>query len=421
MKICVLGAGVVGLTTAWWLAERGYEVALVDRRSKPGQETSFANGAQLSYKFVAPFASPETLAKLPALLFSNAAPIRLRPGLDGEFLRWGLDFVRLCNAAAVKHTIVAQLALAALSRAEMQSLLKRSDLPFAVKTAGKLILYRSQASFAAARRHMALETGGDTAQVILSPKDCLSLEPALKIKASELSGGTYDGEEQVADCASFCDALAAQLRRRNTVTFHMNTDIHGPIVENGAVRGVETSGGPIEADLLVLSMASQSVAFARRLGLRLPIYPLKGYSITAAPADGAVPLQHSVTDFDSKIVFAPLERDGAPAIRAAGIADMVGNDAAIDAARIAVISRLTATTLDIDETRDLQPWAGLRPATPDSRPLIGWSPVKGLFLNTGHGGLGWTLACGSARLAADMISGETPPVEPGWFALERRA
>ena len=419
MKICVLGAGVVGLTSAWWLAERGYEVALVDRRSRPGLETSFANGAQLSYKFVAPFASPETLAKLPALLFSKAAPVRLRPGFDRDFIRWSMDFVRLCNAASVEKTITAQLALAALSRAEMEGLRDRQALPFEIRTAGKLVLYRSPSSFGAARRNVAFENGQTGRQSILGPDECLALEPALRIKVAALSGGTYDESEQVADCAAFCDALSESLRRRNTVSFHMDTEIGAPMVDDGRLRAINTNAGPIEADVFVLSMASPSAAFARTLGFRLPLYPLKGYSITATPRTNAQPLQRSVTDFDSKVVFAPLQLDGLPAIRAAGIADMVGIDAALDQARLSTITRLTADLLDINERQDLHPWAGLRPATPDSRPIIGWSPVKGLFLNTGHGGLGWTLACGSARLATDIISGEEPSVNPGWFALKR--
>ena len=421
MKICVLGAGVVGLTSAWWLAERGHEVALVDRRSKPGLETSFANGAQLSYRFVAPFASPETLAKLPALLFSKAAPVRLQPGFDGEFIRWGIDFLRLCNAAAVEKTIFAQLALAALSRAEMNGLQHRQDLPFEVRTAGKLILYRSASSFAAAQRNIEFENQQKGRQSILAPNECLALEPALKIKAASLVGGSYDESEQVADCSAFCDALSDRLRQRNTVSFHMDTEVAAPTVRDGRLRAVETKAGPIEADVFVLSMATPSAAFARSLGFRLPLYPLKGYSITASPRNGALPLQHSVTDFDSKVVFAPLKRDGVSAIRAAGIADMVGSDMALDQARLANIIRLTADILEIDQRQDLHPWAGLRPATPDSRPIIGWSPVKGLFLNTGHGGLGWTLACGSARLAADIISGDEPSVNPGWFSLKRTA
>ena len=422
MKICVLGAGVIGLTTAWWLAERGHEVALVDRRTEPGQETSFANGAQLSYKFVAPFASPETLRKLPALLFSRAAPVRVRPGFDLEFVRWGIDFLRLCNSRSVERTIAAQLALAALSRAEMDGLRNKQDLPFDINTAGKLILYRNRASFAAARGHAELENAlGAVTQSVLTPAECLALEPALAIKPSALAGGTYDETEQVADCASFCDAVAKRLRRRNTVSFQMETSIEAPVVRNGRLRAVETDRGPIEAETFVLSMATPSADFARRLGFRLPLYPLKGYSITASPRDASRGLRHSVTDFDNKIVFAPLKRDGAPVIRAAGIADMVGSDESLDRSRLANVIRLTSDILDFDLSEDLHPWTGLRPATPDSRPIIGWSPVKGLFLNTGHGGLGWTLACGSARLAADMIEGGAPPVSPEWFAIDRRS
>ena len=419
MRICVMGAGVVGLTTAWWLHERGFKVTIVDRRASAGLETSFANGAQLSYEFVTPLAAPETVRKLPSLLLSRAAPIRIRPSLDPDFIRWGIDFLKQCNTVAVARTTAAQLALAALSRAELSRLSETQRFDFGLATAGKLILYRSAKGFDAARRQLDLQHDLGMEQSVLSPSDCLDLEPALRIAHGELAGGTYSASEQLGDCAAFCSGLEARLRRSNTVEWRMGTAVRSPVIRNGALTAIETSGGVIEADLFVLSMASGSVAFARAAGLRLPIYPMKGYSITAAARAGAPRLRRSVTDADRKIVFAPLEREGETMIRAAGIADLVGHDTAIDEKRLHTVIRLTADTLDIDATRDLQPWAGLRPATPDSRPIIGPSPIDGLFLNTGHGGLGWTLACGSARLAADLIARETPPLDAALFALKR--
>ncbi len=419
MKICIMGAGVIGLTTAWWLSEYGHDVTIVERHATTGQETSLANGAQLSYSFVAPLASGETLRKLPALLLSKAAPIRVKPTLDPDFIRWGLDFLRACNAAAVHKTTVAQLALAALSRAELTGLATNQALEFGLKTAGKLILYRKNESFRVARLMAEQLDILGSKQSVLTAEDCLELEPALRMEASELIGGTFNESEQVGDCGLFCHELTNKLRQKNTIRWQMETQIQAPILKDGKLVAIKTSSGEIEADIFILCTGSYGSTFTKSSGFRLPIYPMKGYSITARKTADTPPLRHSVTDLDNKIVFAPLEANSYPVIRAAGIADMVGYDATIDKKRLATIIRLTCESLDIDLSDDLHPWAGLRPATPDSRPIIGWSPVKGLFLNTGHGALGWTLACGSARLTAELINNEPASVNPDWFALKR--
>lgn len=420
MRVSVLGAGVIGLTTAWELAERGYAVTLVDRRNEPAAETSYANGAQLSYEYVAPLASPDTLRKLPGLLLSHAAPIRVRPTYDPDFLRWGWRFLAACTAPMVEETTRAQLALAALSRAVLGELAQEQALSFGLRSAGKLILHRKADGLAAAKRqlhHRADQDGGT--QRLLAPADCLALEPGLRLRPDDLAGGIYTPGEQVGDCRLFCEALGARLRRRNSVRWQLGTHVRGLAVREGRVRALDTSQGEIETDLVVLALGAEAPRFARSLGFRLPIYPMKGYSITARPAPGAPALQHSVTDFDRKIVYAPLSEEGAPVVRVAGIADLVGFDRRVDARRLARMTRQAGDTLDLDLESDVRPWAGLRPATPDSRPIIGWSPLPNLFLNVGHGALGWTLACGSARLAAQLITNVEPSVSPGWFGLAR--
>ncbi|MCJ2130797.1 D-amino acid dehydrogenase [Methylobacterium sp. E-045] len=411
---------MIGLTTAWELAERGYQVTIVDRRREPAAETSFANGAQLSYAFVAPLASPETLAKLPGLLLSSAAPIRIRPTCDPAFIRWGLEFLAACNTRSVDATTRAQLALGALSRTVLADLTQQEALSFGLRTAGKLVVYRKAKGFEAAKaqaeRQARVAEGG---QEVLSAAACLALEPSLKLRPDELAGGIYTPSEQVGDCRLFCDDLAVRLRRRNNVSWQLGTHVRGLVVREGLVKGVETSQGLIDTDLVVLALGAGAPHLARQMGFRLPIYPMKGYSITARPSLGAAPLRHSVTDLDRKIVYAPLREDGNDVVRVAGIADMVGFDRRVDERRLADMTRQAADTVNIDLESDVLPWAGLRPATPDSRPIIGWSPVPNLFLNTGHGALGWTLACGSARLAAQMIGKEGPGGDPAWFALGR--
>jgi D-amino-acid dehydrogenase len=400
MKICVLGGGVVGLTSAWWLVEAGHQVILVDRHGTPGAEASAANGAQLSYNFVAPMASPAMLRKLPAMLLGGDDAIRVSP--DWDLVRWGIDFMRACTHGAVERTTAAQLALAALSRAELAQLTQTQNLDYGLRTAGKLVLYRNIEDFAAARP----ASGAGVDQDVLTPSECLALEPGLRIKAGELAGGVYTPSEQVGDCAVFCAELFGRLKRRSNVEIHMATPVGRPVITRGKLTGVETESGTIEADAFVLSLGSGARAFARACGLSLPIYPVKGHSITI-PGDA---LTHSVTDYSRKIVYAPLPG----ATRIAGFADFKGYDRTPDPSRITGLQADAIATFGLAAPGDNAPWAGLRPITPDSRPIIGPSPLGGLYLNTGQGMLGWTLACGSARLLADLIDGKPPscPAEP---------
>ena len=412
MKALVLGAGVVGLTTAWALTEDGWDVVVVDRNPAPGGDASPGNGAQLSYSHVAPFASPETLRHMPAMLLQRGGPVRMRPGFDWDFLRWGMAFLRQCTPGAVARTTVAQLALAASSRAEMERLVGTLPLDFGLREAGKLVVHRDAAAFAAARRQVARQNGLGAEQSVLGPRACLELEPGLRITETALAGGIYTAADQVGDCAAFCRDLAGVLRTRNTVEWRLGEPCT-PELRAGRLVGVRIGTELVEADETVLCMGAGAPAFARAAGVRLPIVPMKGYSLTLMPRTG---LSHSVTDAARKVVFAPL-RDGE--VRVAGIADFVGQDRTLDPARVGVMVQAARESLDLDEAEDMRPWTGLRPVTPDSRPLIGPAGLPGLFLNTGHGGLGWTLAAGSARLAADMLLGAPTEVDASAFALAR--
>lgn len=412
MRVLVLGAGVIGLTTAWALTEAGCDVTVVDRNPDPGGDASPGNGAQLSYNFVAPFASPETLRHLPALLLGRDSPTRMRPGADPAFARWAAAFLRQCTTAAVRRTTAAQLALAALSRAEMERLVAALPLDFGLRVAGKLLVFRSAGDFAAARRQVARQAGLGSEQRVLDARACLEQEPGLRIPERALAGGVFTPSEQVGDCALFCRDLAGVLRARNTVRWRMG-EAAVPVVAGGRLRGVRVGAEVIEGEVTVLCLGSGAPAFGRAAGVTLPIVSMKGYSLTVSPR---TPLRHSVTDAARKIVYAPLP---GPRVRVAGIADFVGDDRTLDGRRLAGMTRAAAETVDADMTGDVRPWAGLRPVTPDSRPLIGPSALPGLFLNTGHGGLGWTLAAGSARLAADLLLGRAAAVEPAWFAPGR--
>jgi D-amino-acid dehydrogenase len=420
MKICVLGAGVIGLTTAWCLAEAGHDVIIIDRHAATAKDASAANGGQLSYAFVAPLASPATLLKLPSLLLSADSPMRIRAGLDPALIAWGARFLLACRPAVVRETIAAQLALAALSRSELARLSQSLMLSFGLRTAGKLVLFRARREFDAARRAITAKTSEDGQQA-LTPAECLALEPALRLDVGELAGGIFTASEQVGDCAAFCAGLTFRLMRQRNVEWLLGADVIGPVRSGGWLVAVDTRKGQVQADHFVLCMGAASGAFARACGFSLPIYPLKGYSITLTPPPDTRVLQHSVTDMERKLVFAPLARDGHTAMRIAGIADLESDNTTIDTRRVDILRRASLELLGIDAAGDVEPWCGLRPMTPDSRPIIGWSPLDGLFINAGHGMLGWTLACGSARLTADMIDRKPEASETSAFALRRAA
>lgn len=420
MKIAVLGAGVIGLTTTWALVQRGHEVLIVDRRPTAGLETSFGNGGQLSYAYVAPLASASTLAKLPSLLFSRDGPLRVKPSLALDFIRWGLAFIRACNDETERESMLALLELARLSRAETSLLTVQLALSYGLAEPGKLVIFRSAKSLAAASKNVELFARFGIEQEITSPSRSLEIEPSLRIPASEIVGGVFTPSEQVGDCAEFCAALAARLRASQAVSWLLDAPVQRARIEKRRIRAVETGRGDIEADAYVLAMASGSTRFARSAGLYLPVQPLKGYSLTASTAPGGRVLNRSVTDFDNKTVFAPILSGRVPKIRIAGVADMVGHDTAIDRTRLRNMRDLAHRMLNLDGACDDRPWAGLRPLTPDGRPIIGQSPIENLFLNTGHGGLGWTLACGSARACADLVNGDPPAVALEPFALMRR-
>lgn len=415
MRVCVLGAGVVGLTTAWALTEAGCEVVIVDRQPAPGLEASRGNGAQLSYAFVAPLASPETLRHLPALLLDRSGPLRVRLTADPAFWRWGAAFLLACRSRTARETVAAQLQLSALSRQELERIAAAVGVPFGLRVAGKLVVHRDEGEWVKARR------ASVSGQAPLSSRECLALEPALRIAERDIAGGIYTPSEMVGDCGTFCDGLAAKLRECNSVAWFMGEEAR-PIARKGRLCAVTVDGVDVAADAFVCALGSGAARFVHRLGVRLPIYPMKGYSLTLRPRSDTPALAHSVTDAARKIVFAPIERYGQGLVRAAGIADLVGYDAQVDPARLDLVRRAAADALDIDWQHGTgEPWTGLRPATPDSRPIIGWSKVPGLFLNTGHGALGWTLAAGSARLTADMLLGLEPQISAAPFGVVRQS
>ncbi|WP_291997549.1 D-amino acid dehydrogenase [Candidatus Accumulibacter sp. ACC012] len=420
MKVIVLGAGVVGIATAYYLARDGHQVSLVDRNQGAALEASYANGGQLSYSYVAPLADPAVWPKLVPWLLSPSSPVRFRPQLDARQWRWCLQFLAACRSLRSAETTRHLLRLGHASRRLMHQLLADDPaLDFAHANSGKLVVYRDAAALESARRQVdfqqRLVRDDDYRQEVLDSAACMAIEPALDRLRGEIVGGVHTASEDTADCYRFSVDLLDRIRAASPENrCFFATSINGLSVRQGEVVGVETSAGRLEADAYVLAAGCDSERLARRAGLSLPIYPLKGYSLTAPISDPKAAPTLSVTDFQRKIVYARL----AGRLRVAGIADIGGYDCSIAPRRLAtLLGEARGAFPGAANYEQAEAWAGLRPATPSGRPILGHSPYRKLWLNVGHGALGFTLSLASGRALADLIGGQSPFVALDGFTL----
>jgi D-amino-acid dehydrogenase len=413
MKILVLGGGVVGLASAYFLARDGHEVALIERNSGVGLETSYANGGQLSYSYVAPLASPGVLPKIPPWLLRRDAPLRFRPALDWQQWRWCLAFIAACTRKQADLTTRRLLALAYYSRALMHRFVAEEPAAFDYVRNGKLVVHSSAESFAAAEQLVEYQASLGSDQQALDADACVALEPALRAMRPRIAGGIYTPSEDAGDCYEFCLSLERLLRARGVV-FHLGVEIRRLLAWRHRLIGVETSAGVIEADRYVLALGAASPFLVRRLGIQLPIYPLKGYSLTLAIRPGDVAPRVSVTDYQKKIVYARLGDE----LRVAGMADLAGHRAEIDEARIEILlDEVRAAFPNASDFSRLKPWCGLRPATPKGTPILGRTPYPNLLLNCGQGALGFTLALACGRVIGDLVLERSPEVSLEGFEL----
>ncbi|MBR0566605.1 D-amino acid dehydrogenase [Azoarcus sp. L1K30] len=413
MHVMVLGAGVTGVTTAWYLRQAGFDVSVVDRQPGAGLETSFANGGQISVSHPEPWANPG--APLLALRWMGRpdAPLRFRPQPDLAQWRWALSFLRECLPWRTRHNTEAIAALAIHSQRELHRLRSAAGIEheFDSRQQGILHLYFTQEDFAqASTRADELARLGIDARVS-SAADCIAIEPALANAAPALHGGLYAPGDESGDAMYFTRALA-QVLARDGVRFHYETRIERLEHTGGLINGVmvrDSNGRPdmLVANAYVVCLGSFSPLMVRALGEQLPIYPVKGYSVTAPVLDPTRAPQVSLTDESRRIVCSRL----GDRLRIAGTAELNGYDLSIDPARGKGILEWAQARLPgaIDPAK-AQLWTGLRPATPGNIPIIGKGRGVNLWLNTGHGTLGWTLACGSAEILAGLMRGRRPPI-----------
>ncbi|RTL44425.1 MAG: FAD-dependent oxidoreductase [Burkholderiales bacterium] len=407
MKHCVvIGGGVVGLTTAWALLERGHGVTLVEREGEVAQGASRANGGQLSYRYVSPLADAGVPLKALRWLIDPDGPLRFKPELKWAQWSWLLAFLRNCRGPVNRLATQRLLALGAYSQASFARLQAEAGLgdTIALRSPGKLVIYRKPAEFA----RVAERARGSGAEQALSHDDCVALEPALADTQASLAGGIFTPGEAVADCHAFCSRLHERLVAHPGFRGHLGAAVTGFVRSGlGRVTGVQTSAGVVEGDAIILAAGLQSRALAAGLGIELPLYPLKGYSLTA-PINGVHrPPEVSVTDFERKILYARIGSD----LRVAAMVDLVGADDRLDAGRLASLQRSVRATFPRAADYDrATPWAGLRPATPSGAPIVGASTVPGLWLNVGHGALGFTFSFATANIVAELVSGRDSPL-----------
>ena len=404
MQICILGAGALGVMTAYFLEQNGHKVSIIERQPQVAMETSFANGGQLSYSHAEPWASPAVLPKIVKWAFKENSPLVLSAkSLTPEMMAWGLKFLGQCTTAKARENTLNILRLALYSRQIMTEMRQQTTIDFNFLPNGILHFFTDQKLLDGAIRQAAFQADYGAPYTPLNARQCIEKEPALAGLESQLVGGVFHAEDESGDIHYFTKALAAQLKNTQ---FYYDTQVVSLEREGRKIRAVRTNKNRIEANRFIVSLGSFSQKFLQPLGIRTNIYPMKGYSISV-PINGKKAPNLSLTDQGSKIVYSRLGN----ILRAAGTAEFAGHDMTVTPKRIehmkSEMQRVFGDCGDFDKATG---WACLRPQTPSGAPVLGNTPYDNLYLNTGHGTLGWTLGAGSAKIVADIIEGKTPAI-----------
>lgn len=418
MQVMVLGAGLLGVTSAYYLSQLGHDVTVVDRQATPAAETSFANGGQISVSHAEPWANPSAPLKVLQWLGKEDAPLLFRLRADMRQWLWGLAFLRECSPGRTRHNIEQIVRLGTYSRSLLRELREATGLQYDQRTQGILHFYTSQKEFEGALKPAEQMRELGCERRVISADEAVRIEPALAHVRAQLAGATYTAEDESGDANRFARELV-RLCERNGVRFLMSHTITALREAGGEIDHVEATDAEgrfvrLKADRYVLAMGSLSPVYAKTLGLSLPIYPAKGYSVTIPVKDAAKAYQVSLTDDEFKLVFSRYtSTDGrGDRMRIAGTAELNGYDRDLNRVRCeAIVRRVEQLFPGAGHLEQATFWSGLRPATPSNVPLIGKSKVPNLFLNTGHGTLGWTHACGSGKSVARIVSGLKPEVQ----------
>jgi D-amino-acid dehydrogenase len=417
MRVVVLGSGVVGVASAYYLAEAGHEVVVLDRQDGAALETSFANAGEVSPGYSSPWAAPGLPIKALQWLFMRHRPLVIWPMPDLRMIEWGLRLLMNCTSARYELNKGRMVPIAEYSRDLLRDLRQRAGITYDERALGTLQLFRKQEQLDGTAKDIAILEKFGVPYEVLDASGCVAVEPALRHVREKVAGGLRLPGDETGDCFKFTNALAA-LCRQLGVEFRYGTTIEGILAEGGRITGVATRGGMVTGDAYVVAMGSHSPKLLRPVGIHVPIYPVKGYSITVPITDPAGAPESTVMDETHKVAITRL----GDRIRVGGTAELAGFSTTLREARRRTLEHVVT---------DLYPkggdvakatfWAGLRPMTPDGPPVIGATKYPNLWLNTGHGTLGWTMSCGSGRVLADLVSGRKPEIDTQGLDITRYA
>lgn len=415
MKVLILGSGVIGVTSAYYLACAGHEVTVVDRQPEPALETSFANAGEVSPGYSSPWAGPGVPVKAVKWLLMKHGPLVIRPKLDPVMWVWLLKMLRNCTSARYAVNKSRMIPIAEYSRDSLRDLRRDIGIQYDERAQGTLQLFRYQAQLDGTGEDIAVLKQYGVPFEVLSREGCIAVEPALAGVKEKFAGGLRLPQDETGDCHMFTQALAKHAEALG-VRFMFNTSIDRIVTDGTRVSGVVTSAGLLQADAYVLALGSWSSRLVAPLGISLPVYPVKGYSITVPIKDASGAPESTVMDESYKVAITRLGNR----IRVGGTAEISGYSSQLYNARRATLDHsLTDLFPRGGDLSKATFWSGLRPMTPDGPPVIGPTQYANLHLNTGHGTLGWTMSCGSGRVLADMLSGKKPEVDVSALTVER--
>ncbi len=415
MKVLVLGSGVIGVTCAYQLAFAGHEVTVVDRQPAAALETSYGNAGEVSPGYSAPWAGPGVPIKAIKWLLMRHRPLVIRPNIDLGLVRWGLAMLRNCTAARYEINKGRMVRLAEYSRDCLKELRAQTGIRYDERTQGTLQLFRTQAQLDGTAADIEILKRYGVAYEVLDRDGCIRNEPALAHVRDKFVGGLRLPGDETGDCFKFTQNLAA-LAAQHGVTFRYGTRIDALKLAGKQIDGVVTDAGTLKADAYLVALGSYSPLLLRRVGIRIPVYPVKGYSITVPITDAGGAPESTVMDETHKVAVTRL----GDRIRVGGTAELAGYTLKLHEARRETLSHVVSDLFPRGgDVARAEFWCGLRPMTPDGTPVVGATRVPNLYLATGHGTLGWTMAAGTGRLMADLISGRAPGVDLAGLTVDR--
>ncbi|TWA92675.1 D-amino acid dehydrogenase [Bradyrhizobium stylosanthis] len=415
MKVLILGSGVIGVTSAYYLARAGHEVTVVDRQPEPALETSFANAGEVSPGYSSPWAGPGVPVKAVKWLLMKHGPLVIRPKLDPVMWVWLLKMLRNCTSERYAVNKSRMIPIAEYSRDCLRDLRRDIGIQYDERSQGTLQLFRYQSQLDGTAEDIAVLKQYGVPFEVLSREGCIAVEPALAGVKEKFAGGLRLPQDETGDCHMFTQALAKHAQALG-VRFMFNTGIDRIVTDGARVSGVVTRAGTLQADAYVLALGSWSSRVAAPLGISLPVYPVKGYSITVPIKDASGAPESTVMDESYKVAITRLGNR----IRVGGTAEISGYSSKLyDARRATLDHSLTDLFPRGGDLSKATFWSGLRPMTPDGPPVIGPTQYANLHLNTGHGTLGWTMSCGSGRVLADMLSGKKPDIDVSALSVDR--